>query len=279
MVLPAPSPAPAHQLGGRLHQRHALEQLLPRPYGTERKQRNLGPPLPTANLNMLLSFRMGTCIQLMTPPCTIKTLLSIAGHQSASVLPALICCQRSNNYGACLQTGMGPQVLSTKRSNATTGLGYGDRFNYDFVRRAREQPAPGDYALGKSCGKQTNSAKKSLPLYSFGHSTRDGAQRVYISADHEKATCGVDSPGPTTGNSVRTLPNSLTRQLSNSLTWQLSHRRLVAHPATGDSVRTLPEASWCTPCVTLMALAAISLCPMQAQRQRKQRSADGTLHD
>jgi hypothetical protein len=42
----------------------------------------------------------------------------------------------------CVQSGMGPQVLSDKRSNQTTGLGHGTRFNYDFVRRAKVRPTP-----------------------------------------------------------------------------------------------------------------------------------------
>lgn len=134
---------------------------------------------------------------------------------------------------------MGCQVLSSKRSNATTGLGFGDRFNYDFVKRARDQPAPGEYAADKSCGKQINSGKKSLPLYSFGHSTRDGAKRVYISADHEKAVYGVDSPGPMTANSVRSLPASLLTRLP-------ACRRVAPHvwdPATWQQTSDLRGVS------------------------------------
>jgi hypothetical protein len=49
---------------------------------------------------------------------------------------------------------MGPQVLSDKRTNMTTGLGHGDRFNYDFVKRAKEQPGAGDYNVPGACGRQ-----------------------------------------------------------------------------------------------------------------------------
>lgn len=104
---------------------------------------------------------------------------------------------------------MGPQVLSDKHSSQTTGLGYGTRFNYDFVRRAKEQPGAGDYAQSVACGKQQLSIKKTLPLYSFGSSNRDQAGKVYMSREHEKSQKGDCSPGPITASSVRRRPSRL----------------------------------------------------------------------
>lgn len=103
-----------------------------------------------------------------------------------------------------LQSGVGPQVLSNMRTNPATTLGFGKRFNYDFVKRAKEQPGAGEYQ-GElpACGKQTLSKKKTLPLYSFGTSDRDQAKKVYVSRDHEKGQKGDFSPGPTTAQQVR----------------------------------------------------------------------------
>ena len=98
---------------------------------------------------------------------------------------------------------MGPQVLSDKRSNMVTGLGHGSRFNYDFVRRAKEQPGAGEYNQGGACGRQQLSSKKSLPLYSFGSATRDQAGKVYLTREHEKGQKGDSSPGPVTSGFVR----------------------------------------------------------------------------
>jgi hypothetical protein len=106
-----------------------------------------------------------------------------------------------------VQSGMGPQVLSDKRTNQSCGLGCGKRFNYDFVKRAKEQPGAGDYNQTVSCGKQQLSMKKSLPLYSFGTSSRDQAGKVYLTREHEKGQKGDCSPGPVTATSVRRLPS------------------------------------------------------------------------
>lgn len=111
--------------------------------------------------------------------------------------------QSRHNIRVCVQSGMGAQVLSDKKSSLTTGLGHGGRFNYDFVRRAKEQPGAGDYNQGPACGRQQVSTKKSLPLYSFGASTRDQAGRVYLTREHEKGQVGASSPGPTTAAGVR----------------------------------------------------------------------------
>ena len=49
------------------------------------------------------------------------------------------------------------------RSNQATTLGYGKRFNYDFVKRAKEQPGAGEYVKdSNACGKQPLSIKKSM---------------------------------------------------------------------------------------------------------------------
>jgi hypothetical protein len=111
-----------------------------------------------------------------------------------------------------MQSGVGKQVLSGMRTNPATTLGYGKRFNYDFVKRAKEQPGAGEY--GKevgACGKQTLSIKKSMPLYSFGSSDRDQAKKIFLSKEHEKGQRGEFSPGPTTAVPVRPSSHSACR--------------------------------------------------------------------
>ena len=91
------------------------------------------------------------------------------------------------------------------RSNQATTLGYGKRFNYDFVKRAKEQPGAGEYVKdSNACGKQPLSVKKSMPLYSFGTSDRDQAAKMFLSKEHEKGQSGNMSPGPTTAQMVST---------------------------------------------------------------------------
>jgi hypothetical protein len=102
-----------------------------------------------------------------------------------------------------VQSGTGKQVLSHMRTNQSTTLGYGKRFQYDFVKRAKEQPGAGEYVKdSNACGKQHLSIKKSMPLYSFGTSDRDQAAKMFLSKDHEKSQKGWLSPGPTTAEQV-----------------------------------------------------------------------------
>jgi hypothetical protein len=102
-----------------------------------------------------------------------------------------------------MQSGVGPQVLSNMRSTPATSLGHGKRFQYDYVKRAKEQPGAGEYnATQNACGKQSLSIKKSLPLYSFGTSDRDQARKIYLTREHEKTQKGDVSPGPTTAHPV-----------------------------------------------------------------------------
>lgn len=104
---------------------------------------------------------------------------------------------------SCLQGGNGKQVLSGMRTNQATTLGFGKRFQYDFVKRAKEQPGAGEYVKdSNACGKQHLSVKKSMPLYSFGTSDRDQAAKMFLSKEHEKGQSGNMSPGPTTAQQV-----------------------------------------------------------------------------
>jgi hypothetical protein len=89
------------------------------------------------------------------------------------------------------------------RTSQATTLGYGKRFQYDFVKRAKEQPGAGEYVKdSNACGKQPLSMKKSMPLYSFGTSDRDQAAKLFLSKEHEKGQKGSMSPGPTTAEQV-----------------------------------------------------------------------------
>ena len=50
------------------------------------------------------------------------------------------------------------------------------------------------------------SLKRSGSAAKFGSSTRDGAGKVYISAEHEKGFVGNSSPGPCTAAQVKRCP-------------------------------------------------------------------------
>jgi len=57
-------------------------------------------------------------------------------------------------------------------------------------------PGPGTYTITPSVGVQVASSKPSLPRYGFGSSTREHANKVFISRDHAKLSGGKFAPGP-----------------------------------------------------------------------------------
>jgi len=95
---------------------------------------------------------------------------------------------------------IGRQKLSTKESAPTFKLGTSQRFNYDFVKRARDTPGAGQYPINGAVGKQPFSTKKTLPAYRFGTATRDNMKKQFISTEHEKSSYGENSPGPVTAD-------------------------------------------------------------------------------
>ena len=61
---------------------------------------------------------------------------------------------------------------------------------------------PGQYRLPGGIGSQVLSLKRTGSATRFGSSTRDNASKVYISAEHEKGSVGLASPGPCTAVQV-----------------------------------------------------------------------------
>ncbi|CAG9460053.1 unnamed protein product [Pedinophyceae sp. YPF-701] len=89
-------------------------------------------------------------------------------------------------------------MASTKETAPGWRMGSADRFRYDHVRVAAEVPGAGQYRNASAVGRQALSTKKTLPTCRFGTSTRDKANKIFISAEHEKDSFGELSPGPTT---------------------------------------------------------------------------------
>ena len=105
-----------------------------------------------------------------------------------------------------LGSSMGPQVQTFGPSPYASGAGEGvrngaqpswvigtaKRFAKDF-----SADVPGAiYDIRPAVGPQVDGKLKSSPLYGFGSSTREVANKVFISHEHGKVTGGRDAPGP-----------------------------------------------------------------------------------
>lgn len=91
---------------------------------------------------------------------------------------------------------------SSKCSNAPLfSFGTADRFSKDNTSSRKNQvPGPGSYPKPSSFGKQGESSKQTDPVVGFGTGTRDGAEKIFLSADHAKGDYGKCSPGPSVYN-------------------------------------------------------------------------------
>jgi len=110
-----------------------------------------------------------------------------------------------NTYN--VQGAIGRQFLSGKESLPMWGQGTSGRFQYDFIRRAREIPAVGTYGVIGSVGKQPLSVKRTALSAKFGTGTRDAIKKTFISKEHEKVSYGLNSPGPITANARSSMGN------------------------------------------------------------------------
>eukprot|EP00191_Tetraselmis_sp_GSL018_P006500 CAMPEP_0177607174 /NCGR_PEP_ID=MMETSP0419_2-20121207/17762_1 /TAXON_ID=582737 /ORGANISM="Tetraselmis sp., Strain GSL018" /LENGTH=305 /DNA_ID=CAMNT_0019101709 /DNA_START=300 /DNA_END=1214 /DNA_ORIENTATION=+ len=113
-------------------------------------------------------------------------------------------------------------------------IGTADRFATTGRRVVEGYPAPCDYNTAvSSVGKQSLSRRKNPAAAAFGKSTRSAWESVYISSEHERASAGKHSPGPTTG--IQT--SSFSRQSVSPKRTYPSHRFGTAkrNPARGDS--------------------------------------------
>ena len=114
---------------------------------------------------------------------------------------------------------LGKQTTSTKETAGTAKLGKSERFRYEHVKRAMETPGAGQYAQKGAVGRQAVSTKRTMPSAKFGTSTRDHVKKMFISADHEKATYGENSPGPVTASMVSSMGRQTLSRRANRPTW------------------------------------------------------------
>ncbi|BBN02023.1 hypothetical protein MPTK1_2g12130 [Marchantia polymorpha subsp. ruderalis] len=97
-------------------------------------------------------------------------------------------------YGA--RSTFGPQCSSPNRTAPLVGFIHDKRFKYHLMGRPGETTGPGQYDQKGSIGKQNEAYKDTLPAFSFGNCTRDNANKVFISMEHDKINYGIQSPGP-----------------------------------------------------------------------------------
>eukprot|EP00798_Chlamydomonas_sp_ICE-L_P011851 gene11851-14956_t len=113
--------------------------------------------------------------------------------------------------------GVGKQVEGKYDTLPSWKLGTETRFNNKDGTRdfpgagtdgTRDFPGAGAYGTGiSSMGIQPSSSKKTLPNPKIGTSTRDAANKVFISKEHEKGMFGRDTPGPTTAPRIDSVGN------------------------------------------------------------------------
>ncbi|CAM6122455.1 unnamed protein product [Calypogeia fissa] len=91
---------------------------------------------------------------------------------------------------------LGRQPLSHNRTAPLVGFINDQRFKYHLMGRVGETTGPGQYDLKGSIGRQDESHRSTRPNFSFGSASREKANKVFISVEHDKINYGVQSPGP-----------------------------------------------------------------------------------
>jgi hypothetical protein len=101
---------------------------------------------------------------------------------------------------------LGTQVLGQRKTEPAYGFGSATRdqaakvfisHEHGKVTGAPPGAAPGPiYDMVPAIGPQVNGAIASAPRFGFGKSTRDVAQKVFISQEHADKLASPDSPGP-----------------------------------------------------------------------------------
>jgi hypothetical protein len=101
-------------------------------------------------------------------------------------------------YGLPATVG-GAQVDSKLKSGPQWGFSTYERGADAELKNAARQPGPANYSLPQSVGPQPDSKKVRAPTPGFGASTRDQRAKIFLGADHEKGSFGMQSPGPAAG--------------------------------------------------------------------------------
>lgn len=85
-----------------------------------------------------------------------------------------------------------------------------------FIPTHLQAPGPGTYQSQSSLGPQTLSNKESATHAKFGTSSRKHAEKVYITAEHERAMFGMYSPAPNTYGATSSLGQQWLSKNSNA---------------------------------------------------------------
>lgn len=145
-----------------------------------------------------------------------------------------------------LQGAVGKQELSRTRNQPTWVFGSSQRFQYEHVKRAATSPGPGAYTQSQAIGSQIMSTKCSAPLPGFGTSDREQTNKIYISADHEKAQCGNNSPGPGNYSITPSTGRQSLSQYSSQPSWGFGTSSRWTKDAKQGSGNTTPgPGSYC----------------------------------
>jgi len=120
-------------------------------------------------------------------------------------------------YG--VKSSMAKQVNSRHSSQPSWKLGTDQRFVYDYVVRASKLPGVGQYRHYGSVGAQVDSKKSTRAMYTFGTCKREQRERMYLSADHEKAAYGLGSPGPMTANGQSSMSTQVNSRKKSAAGW------------------------------------------------------------
>ena len=158
---------------------------------------------------------------------------------------------------------VGIQQDSLKHSAAHYGFGTSDRdmvarvfISHEHAALTAPKGVPGaNYEQETSVGKQANSKRATLPYYSFGSSTRDDANKVFISREHAKITGGAKlHEGPkyeisaVTGSlgtqAASYGPTGFQRHIKNGTqpSWAMGKAERFGKSSTGSSVAPGPGA-------------------------------------
>eukprot|EP00241_Pyramimonas_parkeae_P012365 CAMPEP_0114236130 /NCGR_PEP_ID=MMETSP0058-20121206/6658_1 /TAXON_ID=36894 /ORGANISM="Pyramimonas parkeae, CCMP726" /LENGTH=288 /DNA_ID=CAMNT_0001348015 /DNA_START=514 /DNA_END=1382 /DNA_ORIENTATION=+ len=126
------------------------------------------------------------------------------------------------------KASVGQQAESHKENAPSFVFSSAERFKYEHVERAARMPGAGQYNAINSVGKQPDSKKSTLPRYSFGSSKREHRAKVYISAEHEKCSHGMASPGPALVGGKSSVGKQQSSRNVSSSSWSFgSARRFV----------------------------------------------------
>lgn len=109
-------------------------------------------------------------------------------------------------------SAIGKQTLSTRKSAGGFKMPTGPRFVDPLMREAAAKPAPGSYSptrpgtkvssglgclMGRMCCMMPKWYQHAMQAgVTFGSGSREEAQHIFISTEHEKGQVGIDSPGP-----------------------------------------------------------------------------------